>query len=96
MDKMNQIAEAYRAGQSLRQIARTHNVSTPTVKHYLDKAGVTTRRSGAQNDPDRDARALALHREGKSNREVAAVLGVSDRGAAKMIARALDVEAAQA
>ena len=83
-----EFARAYQAGESLTEIGRRHDVSAPVVRRYLIRAGVTLRPLGAPAfwTEERKAEAARYHQAEYQLKDIAAVMGCSTRGLAKILA----------
>ena len=74
-DDISAILTAWHDGNNIAAISRTLGFDYGTVRKYLLAAGIDTR---ANPTPDeRDRAILELYAQGKTNREIAAVVGCS-------------------
>jgi DNA-binding NarL/FixJ family response regulator len=74
-DDVGQILTAWHDGNTIAAISRLLNWDYTTIRKYLVTAGIDTRTNPAPNQRDRNI--MRLHREGKSSRQIAKVVGCS-------------------
>ncbi|MDG4668614.1 helix-turn-helix domain-containing protein [Mycobacterium sp. 236(2023)] len=74
-DDVGAILTAWHDGNNIAAISRTLGFDYGTVRKYLLAAGIDTRSNPAPDERDRTI--LELHAQGKTNREIASVVGCS-------------------
>jgi DNA-binding CsgD family transcriptional regulator len=92
------IISAFRSGESCRKIAKNLNLgcSPDTVRAYLKKWGVNTSKQYQPEywgvSSDRNAQILKLRLEGKTQREIAEIFGISKERVKQILAKGLEAE----
>lgn len=80
-----EVAAHYQAGVAVRQLAKDYGVSEKTIYNYLKEAGVAKQERPRKDH--RNAYVMELTGQGKSVRQVAAIVGVSPARVHQIIKR---------
>ncbi|MFE7622530.1 helix-turn-helix domain-containing protein [Streptomyces sp. NPDC057509] len=86
-DEVAEIAEEYRRGAGVNELARRYGVHRQTVDRHLERAGVA-KRPMTKMTPERVEQAKGFYDRGLSTYEIAEKLGVSGSTVWKALKRA--------
>lgn len=76
-DEVKAMAQSYKDGATVRQLAKIHNIGTTKVLQILHGAGADMRPCGQRPDLDRARAVLEMHKNGATYREIARILGMA-------------------